>query len=439
MTSLKDNILFKIGIITVLILLLLIPTSMVQNLIREREQVQQEAIYEVSSKWGEQQTITGPILSIPYDKYIKQTNPKDSTTKIVKIKDWIHLLPDDLIVEGDIQSNKRKRAIYEVVVYQSQLNLKGSFDKLDLQRFDIAKGNIHFDRAILNLGISDLKGIEKQINLKWNGKTYDFSPGVPTTDVIGTGINCNVPIDKSDSAKYNFNLALDLKGSQSMRFVPVGKTTDVRLGSNWTNPSYGGNTIPDDHTTTESGFNAHWNMLHLNRNYPQGWVGNRYNVNNTAFGVDLLLPVDSYQKSMRVAKYSVLFIVLTFLIFFFVEVLNKIHIHPVQYILVGIALVVFYSLLLAFSEHMAYNLSYILSAVLTIGLVTAYIRAILKSKQLTLLIFSILSVLYAFIFTIIQLQNYALLIGSIGVFVILAISMYFSRKIDWYALKMTKE
>ena len=197
-----------------------------------------------------------------------------------------------------------------------------------------------------------------------------------------------------------------------------------------------GNFLPDERDISETGFSANWNVLHLNRNYPQTWRANDYKVQGSEFGTNLLLPVDNYKKAYRVTKYAVLFIALTFMVFFFVEILNKVFIHPIQYLLVGVALVVFFSLLLAFSEHMLFNLAYILSALLTLALVTMYTTAILKSRQLGLFICGILLVLYGFIFTIIQMEDYALLIGSIGIFVILAIVMYFSRKIDWYNIKI---
>ncbi len=229
---------------------------------------------------------------------------------------------------------------------------------------------------------------------------------------------------------------IDLKGSQFLYFVPVGKTTNVNINSNWTNPSFGGEFLPDSREINNEGFQSYWNILHLNRNYPQSWSDNEHSVTYSAFGVNLLLPVDRYQKSMRVIKYAILFLAFTFLVFFFIEVMNKVFIHPIQYILVGIAIVVFYTLLLAISEHLAFNISYLISAILTLTLITAYVLAILKSKKITVLILGILGILYGFIFTIIQLQDYALLIGSIGIFVILAIVMYYSRKIDWYSIKL---
>jgi len=174
----------------------------------------------------------------------------------------------------------------------------------------------------------------------------------------------------------------------------------------------------------------------LNRNYPQIWASSRHSIDNSAFGIDLLLPVDNYQKSYRSIRYAILFIGFTFLVFFFIEVLNKLFIHPIQYILVGFSLIVFYTLLLAISEYLKFNLAFIISAVATLSLIAGYVKAILKSTKLTMLLSGVLAVLYSFIFVIIQLQDYALLIGSIGVFIILGIVMYFSRKIDWYNLNL---
>jgi inner membrane protein len=186
---------------------------------------------------------------------------------------------------------------------------------------------------------------------------------------------------------------------------------------------------------SKNGFQASWKVLHLNRNYPQYWVGERASLEYSAFGVDLKLPVDVYQKSMRVAKYAMLFIVLTYLVFFFVEILNKVLIHPIQYILVGLALVLFYVLMLAFSEHIYFDWAYLLAALMTISLIYFYARSILQSNKLGGMTAAILTILYSFIFVIIQMQDWALLVGSIGVFLILAVTMYFSRKIDWFDLK----
>lgn len=438
MRPLKNNIYFKIGTIVIITMLLLIPASMIRSLIIERESTQNEAIREVSSKWGEEQTISGPLISIPYYRYIKEFSRKDSTEKIVQIKEFIHILPTELNISGNINPEKRYRGIYEIVVYNSKLSISGAFNNIDLASLDIQPRNILFDKAEFVIGINDLRGIEEQVILNWNDQSIAFNPGVSSNDVVMSGINALLNLDLNDSSAYNFSLELDLKGSQLLYFTPVGRVTNINLRSEWPNPSFKGAFLPDSREVSEKGFIANWNVLHLNRNFPQIWLGNRHSISDSSFGIDLLLPVDNYQKSYRSIRYAILFIGFTFLTFFFIEVLNKVFIHPIQYILVGIALIVFYSLLLSISEYLKYNLAFIVSAISTLALIAGYVQAILKSGKLTLLISGILTVLYSFIFTIIQLQDYALLIGSIGIFIILGLVMYFSRKIDWYNINLNK-
>jgi len=434
--SLKNNIYFKIGTIVVIALLLLIPTSMIKILIHEREAIQREAIREVSSKWAEEQTISGPFISIPYYRYVKEISAKDSTEQIVQIKDYIHILPSELKISGNLNPEKRQRGIYEIVVYNSKLEIDGIFNNLDIKALEIEPENILYDKAEFVVGINDLRGIEKEVNLSWNNDKISFNPGVSSNDIVSSGINALININPNDSSSYNFNLSLDLKGSQLLYFTPVGKVTDIDLVSDWANPSFNGAFLPDTREVTTKGFTANWNILHLNRNYPQIWTSNRYSISESSFGIDLLLPVDNYQKTYRSIRYAILFITFTFLVFFFIEVFKKVFIHPIQYILVGVSLIVFFTLLLSISEHLNYNFSFIISAIATLALIAGYVRAILSSTKLALLISGILTVLYAFIFVIIQLQDYALLIGSIGIFVILGLVMYFSRKIDWYSLKL---
>ncbi|MBN2669111.1 MAG: cell envelope integrity protein CreD [Bacteroidales bacterium] len=434
--KLKHNIYFKIGIIVILVLLLMIPTALVKSVINERQFLKESTIQEVSSKWGDAQTLAGPFISIPYNKIVKEYSQAEQKYKTVVYREWIHFLPEQLTINGNIDPEKRSRRIYEVVVYNSEFEISGFFKSLDLKSFDIPIEQIQFDKATFNIGISDLKGIEKQIELDWNDQKAFFNSGTSSNDIVVSGISVPIKLAFDDSTDYQFNFKLSLKGSQSINFTPVGKTSDVHLSSNWPTPSFVGNFLPDDRSINEQGFTADWNILHLNRNYPQAWIGNAFRLDDSEFGTSLLLPVDNYQRAYRVAKYAILFLVLTFTVFFFVEVMNHVFIHPMQYLLVGIALVIFYSLLLSISEHIVFNWSYIISTVLTLGLITAYTYAILKSKKLALLIFSILLLLYLFIFTIIQLEDYALLIGSIGMFIILAIVMYYSRTIDWYQIKL---
>lgn len=436
MYNLKNNIYFKIGTIVLIIFLLLIPTCMIKNLVNERESTQNNAILEVSSKWGNEQTISGPYISIPYLKNVKEKSNSGYADKVVQIKEYLHILPTQLNINGNINPEKRYRGIYEIVVYNSKINISGAFNSLDLSTLDIPLQNIQFNKAEFVVGINDMRGIEEQIDLTWNKDKVSFNPGVSSNDVVQSGINAGVAINPTDSSTYNFNLTIDLKGSSRLYFTPVGKVSNISLTSEWPTPSFNGAFLPDQHKVSDKGFTANWKVLHLNRNYPQQWTSNQYNISSSEFGIDLKLPVDNYQKSYRTIQYAILFIGFTFLVFFFIEVLNKVFIHPIQYILVGVALIVFYTLLLSISEHLKYNLAFIVSALSTLLLIAGYVKAILKSNALTGLISGILTVLYTFIFVIIQLEDFALLIGSIGIFMILGLVMYFSRKIDWYNLKL---
>ena len=425
------------GMIVILILLLLIPAYMVQNLIHERAMRQNEAIVEVSSKHAGDQSVTGPVLTIPYVTRRKVENT-DGTYSEVTNKHYYHVLPEELNIEGSVTPEKRKRGIFEVVVYGSDLHLKGHFDNYHFDDFGLDETNLQLDKAFVTIGISDLKGVMDQVKIKIDDSIVMCNPGLLSNDVVSSGLHIRYPLEGiPDRMDFDFDLALN--GSENLMFTPIGKVTNVNLKSVWTEPSFNGNFLPDTREVNDKGFSAAWKILHLNRNYPQSWEDGKHNVGNSRFGVDLRLPVDVYQKSMRVAKYAILFIVLTYLVFFFVEILNNVLIHPIQYILVGIALILFYVLMLAFSEQMYFDSAYILAAVMTISLVFLYCRSILKSWGLAAMTASILTILYGFIFIIIQMQDYALLFGSLGVFLILAVTMYFSRKVYWFSIKSEKK
>ena len=433
----KNSITIRLITIGILILLLLIPVTMVRDLIRERENRQKDAIREISAKWGGEQTITGLVLSVPYYINSKVYDDKDNSYKLVRTKEYAHFLPDQLIIEGDISPEMRYRGIYEVIVYNSSLHIQGTLPHPDLTDWKIKNEDIVWDETFVSFGLSDLKGIQENITINCNDTEIDLNPGIQTSDVIYNGLSSRIPLNSKDTVKslLNFSLYININGSSSLFFVPLGKSTLVTLNSTWKNPSFDGAFLPDNREISKDGFTANWNVLHQNRSYPQQFLGSIRGINQSAFGVNLFVPVDEYQKSMRSAKYAVMFITLTFLIFFFVQILNKVRIHPIQYIIVGLALCVFYTLLIALSEHISFDTSYLISSVSIITMITLYSYSIAKNSRLTKIIGGILTLLYLFIYSILQMQDYALLMGSIGLFVVLGIIMYLSRKIDWYTVQ----
>lgn len=429
----KNTVTLKVTSITILILLLLIPTSMITSIIEERERMNNDAINEVSAKWANSQSINGPILTIPL--LYEQINNE----KVSEIVRYYHMLPESLDIDGDIIPEKLKRGIYEVVVYKSTLNIAGNF-KLNPKIDRANLKAIQLDRAFLTIGISDLRGIEDDIIFNWGNEKIKAQPGSKIPSIIGAGVTIDLPdLNKLEEKSIDFNFKLELQGSQNIAFVPIGRTTSVNLNSAWTSPSFNGNFLPRNREVTDNGFNAQWKVLQLNRNFPQNWTGNGYaaSMQESEFGLDLLLPLDDYQKSMRSAKYAIMTIALTFLIFFLVEVLNGRKIHPFQYILVGLSLCLFYVLLVSISEHTSFNLAYGISTVGIVSMVSLYAMSIFKSGKLTTLLISTLTCIYGFLFVTLQLADYALLMGSIGLALILGATMYFTRNVDWYNL--TKE
>lgn len=418
----------KALIISGLVIGLFIPTLFIQNIIGERKSRQDEAFQEVSSKWANTQTVAGPIVTIPYwDAF------RDTAGRVVRVKKYIHALPDDLDIQAKVQPEKRYRGIYEVVVYKSELTLTGSFAPFADRHPDIAADQVLFDQAFVSIGISDLRGIKENVQVKWGDSLLQFNSGIETNDVLSDGISAPVKLGSGDSLKQavSFSVKLSLNGSQLLHFVPVGKETRVAVAANWPTPSFSGSFLPDFRQIKDSGFTARWKVLHLNRNYPQTWLNDQQRIDASQFGVTLINLVDNYAKTDRSVKYAILIIALTFLIFYFLELMNGKVIHPLQYILVGFALCLFYVLLLSISEHIHFNWSYLIASGMTIGLISWYSISILEDKRLGQLVTGNLILIYGFIFTLIQLEDFALLIGSLGLFVILALVMYFSRRINW--------
>ncbi|NNC84588.1 MAG: cell envelope integrity protein CreD [Bacteroidia bacterium] len=422
--KLAESISFKLFTIVVLVLLLLIPTAFVKSLIKEREATRNSVIYEISSKWGNQQTVTGPFITVPYYTYYK----KDK--EVIKQQSFAHFLPEQLNITGNLNPEIRYRGIYKVIVYNSELEIRGNFLAPSFKEWKVRPEDILWDEAYLAMGISDMRGIKDELKINFDNATYDVSPGVPNLDLISKGINSKIKLADKDS--FDFNFKLNLNGSEALKFIPIGKTTNVEINSDWNTPSFDGEFLPDPRNVSDSGFQANWQVLQVNRTFPQKWTGSKYNIYDSQFGVKLLFPVDQYLKSFRAAKYAIMFIGLTFVVFFFSEILNKKRIHPIQYLLVGIAICVFYVLLISLAEHFGFATAYIVGGSATIGLITLFSKSVFKSTKLALMLMSILIALYTFLFTILQLQDYSLLLGSLGLFIVLGAIMYLSRKIDWY-------
>ncbi|HEX7411280.1 MAG TPA: cell envelope integrity protein CreD [Bacteroidales bacterium] len=436
----RNSISLKLLVIGIFVLILLIPSEMVQSLIRERESTRNEAISEIWRTWGDRQVLAGPVVTVPVVSSKTLTNGTiESSTR------FLHFLPENLSVSGNVVPVIRYRSIYEVVLYSSSLAVIGNFKPLVPKGLNVQPEDIKWDKAYVTFGISDMKGVKENIDLAWNDSVFRMQPGIPVHDIIKGGVSIPVAIDPAISNKFSFKLKLN--GSRLLSFLPFASDMNVNLTSSWANPSFEGAFIPAEKSVTKNGFSAKWKILELNRNYGQfgfdDFIGfgekspnemfdnDRIAPENAAggFGVNLIMPVDQYQRTTRVAKYGVLFVILTFVTFFFFELLRKKYVHPLQYLIVGFAIMLFYLLLLSLAEYLLFDIAYLISATVITLMVMLYAGAIFSNRRYGIIVGLILFMLYAYFYTLLQLQLYSLLFGSIGMVIMLSVVMLLTRNL----------
>ncbi|MBG7611839.1 cell envelope integrity protein CreD [Polaribacter sp. BAL334] len=444
----RESITARMIMVGFLIIILMIPLSYIKTLIQERMQRQQEVVDEINQKWGEEVLIYGPILKVPYKTY------KTKNTYIEKTKTWekeeieylnfAYFFPENLTIASTINPEEKTRGIYKTAVYQSNILINGKFTKPDFTEIDANEKDILWDKAKIVLQTSNLKGANSLFKIKFNKNDYPMTSSkfikenhtnfkdyneVTLNELETKFIKIE---DIPNTKETTFSMDVKMKGSEQIRFIPIGKQTDVTVKSNWKTANFIGEYLPyNSEKITETGFHAKWKVLDINRPFSQQFFKEIPNLNQFSFGVNFMIPVDEYQKSERSAKYGFLVIGLTFLIFFLIQTMSKITIHPFQYLMIGVALTMFYTLLISISEHSSFLKAYLIAGTSVIILISLYSKSILKNIKFPLLIGISLTAIYSFIFVIIQLENYALLVGSIGLFIILALVMFTSRKIDW--------
>lgn len=412
--------------IAILILLMLIPTAFVSDLIDERAARQREVVAEVSSKWASAQTLSGPFLYVPF-KHVST----DTEGKIVETLQYFWILPENLEVTGDIRHQVRTRSIFKVLLYQAALHNKGSFI-INIPK-DIDPATIQWQEIRICYGLSDFKGIEERIVIRFNEADNELSPGLPQKDLADIGLSAPAPLDRADIGKrISFSSGVRIKGSERLHFIPLSGNSSFSLRSDWPSPSFDGNILPSERNLSDSGFTASW--IFNKANLPFGTVLKdvSFDERTLAFGLTLIQPADQYAKAQRTVKYAILIIGLTFSLFFIVEMMQKKPVHPVQYVLIGMALVIFYTLLLSISEFVPFDIAYLIAMLSTISLVALYAKGHFGNWRAAGIFAGILTLLYGFIFVLIRLEDTALLVGSIGLFIILSIAMYASRKVNWY-------
>ena len=434
-TSLRNSQMLRLLSVGFLALLLQIPIAMIGGRVTERQDRRDEAVAEVASKWGGAQSITGPALVLPYTHRWTERAADAAPITRSEIRHAI-FLPERLSVRGSIDSEQRSRGIFTVPVYQLDVTIAGELARPDLEELGIDPSAVAWDRAQLAIGISDVRAIQHENEVSWNGRPISFLPGTGEFREAGPGIHAVVGVpDGAQRIEFSFPLALN--GSGGVYFSPFGRTTEVELASNYAHPSFQGNWLPAQRSVSDAAFTARWSIPYLGRNYPQAWKAETPLADAIAgsrFGVELIDPVDHYRMAERSVKYAGLFIVLTFAAVWLIEVLAGVRVHPIQYLLLGSALCLFYLLELSLSEHLGFLISYALASVAVIALVAGYCSVVLRRRSRAAIVAAGVSLLYAYLYTLLMNEDYALLAGSIGLFAILAAIMYATRRVDWYAV-----
>ena len=399
----KSKLLIKSGIIGLIILVLQIPTYYVNDLIKEREERQKEATAEVSSKWAGKQNIIGPVLVLPYWQTIKDV---DGVAKS-RDKHLAYFLPDELTINANAVPQEKYRGIYKVMLYSSALKLTGSFASVQPQKLGIAPEDVIWNEAYVRMGVSDNKGLNEEVKLVVNDTTLSLAP-FETEASNGEDLYAPLNLAGAEAAQLlKFTSQFSINGSEQLLFTPIGKVTTVSLSSPWPHPSFTGTSLPQTTEIKDSGFTATWKSMAHKQSFPQQWKDEAYrignlkaynNISTSAFGADLFVPSNGYQKTMRSVKYSFLCLLLTFAAFFLIETTNKKSAHPFHYGLIGLALILFYTLLLSVSEYIGFNPAYVIASVCTIGLIGWFVKGILTSGKLAILLSTILVLLWLCIY-----------------------------------------
>lgn len=425
----------KLVTLGVLTLLLLIPVASLLGLVRERQSRESEVHREIAGVWGEQQILGAAILTLPLRKPVGDG-----------FITWErHYLPEHAEWSGSLETEVRKRGIFEVPVYQARLTAQGRFAAPDLAAHGVDPDGVDWPHATLTLGVRDLSGLQERVTVRWGGKRLHMAPGSEAPSLVPSGLKVTLGEGARELVLSGdpFRIDLAVRGTERLGFLPLGEVTTARLTADWADPGFDGASLPQEREISRESFTASWNVPYFVRSYPQEWSSNlsdekalrlQDDARSSAFGVTLVRPADEYQQTERSVKYAILFIVLTFTTLFLLELLSPVRLHPMHYLLVGFALCLFYLVLLALAEHIGFLPAYLAASAAIVALVTSYVASVLSSWRRTVPLAGTLAVLYGYLYGLLRAEDYSLLMGAAGLFVILALVMYLTRKLDWWTL-----
>jgi inner membrane protein len=425
--------------VAILALVLLIPLTMVRSVVRERYHTYQGVVADIAGSWSSEQRVAGPILVIPYeeryevrDEFITPEGEKKISQRWETCVRRAVILPYILDYDGTLTPELRKRGIYRVQVYTAELVVSGEFGDLRSAVESLSSvenlENIQWSKAFVAFGLSDPRGIVQVEGFDFNGHDAQARPGTMLDEIAPRGFH--IPVGEVITDSLEFTLPIVMRGSDSLHFLPLGETTRATLRSEWPHPSFVGDVLPSQRLMNDDGFSAEWTIPLLNRSFPQVWTAGRaVAIDEIVAGVRLFEPVALYDLVTRAVKYGLLFIALTFLTLGLIEYVIDVKLSLVQFLLIGIALAMFFLILVALAEHMGFATAYILASSTVVVINTLYCAAIMRRLTASTLVGAVLAAIYGILYLILRAEDFALLGGTLLLVVALTVTMYFTRRI----------
>ncbi|MDR1010329.1 MAG: cell envelope integrity protein CreD [Opitutaceae bacterium] len=453
--SVQHTLALKLATIVAFALLLLLPLFLVRNTLNERQTRYNEAVASITGPWGGRQHIIGPILVVPFTQRTEVENRVAATTATAAIAGNTRIkektprahqreacfLPAQLNIQGTLAPHRLKRSIHTAHVYSASLRITGKFDKPSFAFPDIEDAQPDWTRARVCFAISDLRGVRESLTLVWAGENVSLQPGDGYSG--GVGLHAMLPSEIArDGGEFSFDLTLN--GNDSLMVAPLARSTKMHLTSPWPDPSFCGDYLPVSRNITPAGFDALWETSYYARTVPQQWHGDpmTYDTHTLAkgsFGVRMQPAISAYRIVERAIKYGILFIALTFTVFFLFEAVAGLRLNALNYLLVGATLCVFFLGLLALSEFIPFGAAYAISGVTAIVMIGLYCARILRGARRALAVSALLGGVYAYLYFVLRMEDFALIAGTAALFAVLGAVMYATRKIGTPAAKTPRE
>jgi inner membrane protein len=420
---------------------------MIRGLVDERGRTASSAESDIMEAWGKRLVAAGPVVTIPGIRTAEvrtRTERDGEIVEIVKTPFTLVISPQKLGINASFKTETRKRGIFSVPLFSGTLNLTGTFDPGMAVAELLSNEEVFFNQAELVISLASQKGIRKINASRWNNEELFFKPGNRGYGLVRFGRDkeaggIHAALAGFQNSAAEFNISIDIQGGQSIRFLPIGGDTHVDISTDWTSPSFQGAYLPGESTIDGAGFSALWDVNYLSRDIPLAWKDENRDPDYSAslFGVDLFRTINTYALNNRAVKYAVLFLIVPFLTLFLLEIFTKKRIHPVPYLLSGIGNAVFYLLLLSLSEQMPFYTAYLLAALAVTAMMTLYSRSLLPSWSKSWYMGLVVTLSYVLLYAVLNAESYALLIGSVGTFAVVALIMFLTRKLDWYGAETT--